>query len=281
MKQKAITISGTTLNYAVSEGEGDPLVLFHGWFGRWQQFLPLLPFLSQEWNVHALDNRGHGQSNAVAGEYWPQDYVRDAETFMENVIRTPAVLIGHSLGGWVALNLAARHPEWVRAVVVADSPLSVEGYVKRLPEDTGAPFRSMREIASLDTDLQGVADAWRQTLPTQGTPQLSRLALHVWAQSLRRIDAETLRLPADGRSREYMEDIGLPEVLAGTTCPTLLIQGDSSAGSLMPDEDVPNALEALSNGYHVKLDGLDHSLGLETWNVGPLMKVLAEFLSLL
>lgn len=281
MKQKEITIDGTTLNYAVSEGEGDPLVLFHGWFGRWQQFAPILPFLTQEWNVYAVDHRGHGGSSAAAGEYWPQDYVNDADAFLRDVVGAPAVLMGHSLGGWVALNLAAKHPESVRAVVIADSPLSVEEYVKRLPEDAGAPFRPMCEIAALETDLQGVADAWRQSAQGQAGPEVGRFALDVWAQSLRRIDAGTLRLSADGRSREYMENVGLPQALAGTTCPTLLIQGDPSAGGLMPDEDVKTALDALSNGYHVKLEGHDHSLGLESWNVGPLMKALTEFLSLL
>ena len=281
LKQRTLDVGGRTLNYATGDGEGDPLVLFHGWFARWQQFLPILPFLAQAWDVYALDNRGHGRSSAAAGEYWPQDYVRDAEALIENVVREPAVLVGHSLGGWVALHLAAHHPDRVRAVVIADSPLSVEAYVKRLPEDAGAPFRPMYEIAALDADLEGVADAWGRMSAAQAGPDVSRLALHVWARSLQRIDAETLRLPADGRSREYMENIGLPGVLSNTTCPTLLIQGDPDAGGLMPDEDVRNALESLPDGYHVKLDGLDHSLGLTTWDVSGLMKALTEFLSLL
>ena len=269
---------GTTRNYAVSENSGDPLVLLHGWFDRWQRFLPILPFLSQEWTVYALDHRGHGGSSAVPGEYRPQDYVQDAEAFLETVVRRPAVLVGHSLGGWVALNLAARHPDWVRAVVVGDSPLSVEQYVMGLPEDAGAPFRPMVEIAKLVAGLEETADAWNASSPLD--PSIGRLELHSWVQSLRRIDAETLRLPAEGRSREYMEDIGLPEALAGARCPTLLIQADPKVGGLMPDADVEHALEVLANGYHVKLAGLDHSLGLSTWECEGLLRALATFLEL-
>lgn len=96
-----------TLNYAEGAASGPPLVMLHGGSARWQSALPLIPALSQHWQVYAPDLRGHGYSEWVPGGYRLSDYAADIAAFQEQVVQCPAVLFGHSLGGHVAIVVAA------------------------------------------------------------------------------------------------------------------------------------------------------------------------------
>ena len=83
-----------------------------------------MPDLAAEWHIYAPEFRGHGRSGWVTGSYRLQDYTDDTIAFLRGRVCEPAYLFGHSLGGIVALMVAAQYPEGIRAVVVGDSPLS-------------------------------------------------------------------------------------------------------------------------------------------------------------
>src|SRR6266567_3422376 len=105
------------LNYAEGASSGPPLVLLHGGSARWQSVLPLLPELSQHWHIYAPDLRGHGKSGSVPGGYRLLDYTADIEAFLKQVVKEPAVLFGHSLGGHIAIMVAAWYPHRIRALI--------------------------------------------------------------------------------------------------------------------------------------------------------------------
>lgn len=125
LTEQCFTTPVVTLNYAEGKALGSPLVLFHGGSARWQSALPLLPELSQQWQVYAPDLRGHGGSGWVPGSYRLTDYTADIAAFLQQVVRYPAVLFGHSLGGEIALFLAARYPELVRGLIIGDAPFDL------------------------------------------------------------------------------------------------------------------------------------------------------------
>src|SRR5436305_9734293 len=100
--------TSVSINYAKFDAvpgavPGYPLVLLHGGSARWQAALPIIPALSGFGPVYALDLRGHGKSGRVPGRYTLRDYTGDVSTFLEQVVREPAVLYGHSMGGQVAI----------------------------------------------------------------------------------------------------------------------------------------------------------------------------------
>jgi pimeloyl-ACP methyl ester carboxylesterase len=109
------------LNYAEVPSPGTPLVLLHGGNARWQAFETIPPDLSGAWHVYAPDFRGQGKSGWVPGTYRLQDYTDDTIALLRHHIDEPAYLFGHSLGGIVALLVAAQYPEGVRAVAVGDA----------------------------------------------------------------------------------------------------------------------------------------------------------------
>src|SRR5262245_53026388 len=105
------------INYAESPPTGLPIVVLHGGAGSWRSGIGLIELLAERWHVYAPDFRGHGLSGRVPGRYVLRDYATDTAAFLERVVREPAVVYGHSLGGEVAIMVAAQHPPLVRALI--------------------------------------------------------------------------------------------------------------------------------------------------------------------
>lgn len=107
---------------------GAPLVaLVHGSLDRSTAFLRTIRLLD-EVSVVRYDRRGYGKSLACGTCPSFAEQVDDLATVLDG---RPAVVFGHSLGGVVALALAARHPEQVRAVVAYEAPMSWEPWWPR------------------------------------------------------------------------------------------------------------------------------------------------------
>lgn len=105
-------------------GAGPDVVLVHGLGANlafW--YLGVAPLLASRHRVTAFDLRGHGLSARTATGYSTGDLADDCRAVMDELGIGRAVLVGHSFGGAVALHLAARAPERVDRVVVADAYL--------------------------------------------------------------------------------------------------------------------------------------------------------------
>jgi pimeloyl-ACP methyl ester carboxylesterase len=109
------------MRLAVTEmGEGPPLVLLHGLFGARQNFGAVQKALAgQGRRVLALDLRNHGASPHVTGMAYP-DMAADVAETLQAERAWPADILGHSMGGKVAMALALARPEAVSRLVVAD-----------------------------------------------------------------------------------------------------------------------------------------------------------------
>jgi pimeloyl-ACP methyl ester carboxylesterase len=113
---------------------GPPLVQLHGAGHDWKAGEPLLEALSDHWHVYAPDCRGHGASSWTPDEYSVQTYATDTMAFLRTVVGAKAVMCGHSLGGMVALLVAASWPELVRALILVDAPFTLEPLRARLTQ---------------------------------------------------------------------------------------------------------------------------------------------------
>ncbi|WSQ03513.1 alpha/beta hydrolase [Streptomyces sp. NBC_01232] len=161
-----VTPDGRRLAYTDFGGPGAPLLALHGHFQDGAGFGRLAQELGPAWRVIALDQRGHGRSDR-AGEYTRDGYVADAAALLEQLGLGPAVVLGHSLGGVNAYQLAARRPDLVRAVVVEDIGAVVEGdlsFAREWPRRAGTRAAFLAGVGSaaphLEGSLQEYPDGW-------------------------------------------------------------------------------------------------------------------------
>ena len=79
LKEKTFNTGTVTLNYAEGPPSGPPLLLLPGMARSWKAFLPVIPSLTPDWHVYALDYRGHGKSGRMPGKYKATDYQHGTE----------------------------------------------------------------------------------------------------------------------------------------------------------------------------------------------------------
>jgi pimeloyl-ACP methyl ester carboxylesterase len=249
------------LNYAEGPAAGPPLVMLHGGSGRWQLYSDMLTELAKGCHVYAPDLRGHGKSGWVPWGYTIQDYVEDIATFLREV-SGPAVLMGHSLGGIIAVATTKACPNLVRALIVGDAPLDTATWGQFLRKARGqlAAWRALsggthpvEEIERLLGDVPEGNSTLREIFG-EGSPIIHELAERLYLH-----DPDML-----GMLIEDYENVAagydMEAVLPTIHCPVLLVQADPSVGGVVTDEEVQRALTLLANPTHVRFPGMDHML---------------------
>jgi len=159
-----VTVNGVQLRY-ITTGDGPPLVLLHTLRTQLDMFQYVVPQLAQRHRVYALDYPGHGYSDIPRASYSAEYFVGMVAAFLEQLAIRDALVVGESIGGSIALVLAARqHPAVGR--VVAVNPYDY---------DRG---RGLRRASLLSNVLYGVND-----VPVLGAT-VTRLRLYPIARAV-------------------------------------------------------------------------------------------------
>jgi pimeloyl-ACP methyl ester carboxylesterase len=202
--------------------EDAPLVaLVHGSMDRSAGLLKLSRRLDDDHRVLRYDRRGYGRSAPHAGPFGMDGQVADLVALLDD---RPAVVFGHSYGGNVALALAARHPDLVRAVGVYESPLSWLDWWPRTTAGSGAladdgdpadvAERFMRRMIG-DERWQHLPPGTRAARRTEGAAmigELTDLSTHApWSPDDIRVPAlaihGSLGAAHHGASTSYLGDV--------------------------------------------------------------------------
>ncbi|HXF47413.1 MAG TPA: alpha/beta hydrolase [Burkholderiaceae bacterium] len=212
--------------------EAPLVVMLHGWMDVSASFQFVVDALTHDWHVVAPDWRGYGLTDrAKADCYWFPDYLADLEFVLDAVSPgEPVALVGHSMGGNVAMIYAGVRPQRVRALV------NLEGFGLRDSPPELAPERYARWIDELKHgsrlrdygSLTEVADRLRQTNPRLSQEKALFLAAH-WSQQTHNGRYVIAGDPAHKIVNPVLYRLAEVEACwRRITCPVLWVQADQT-----------------------------------------------------
>jgi len=270
MQPRSIRLPGThgvDLHALEWSQDGTLLLFLHGFSNDAHVWDWVAPVLAPHYRVVALDQRGHGESGRdPEGRYDHETMARDANAALESLGVSRVVIVGHSLGGRVAMRFAGLFPEKLAGLVIVDSAPDLDARgTTRISQDVQAQDWSFASVADYERVLQ------RQYAATK--PEiLAQLAVH-WTR--KRDDGRyELKLDPgfmkarkgvsaeDAKAWSESEAKHLWAALAKLPCPALVVRGAASdvmsaeVADKMVDDVIPNAkLETVARaGHSVMLD---------------------------
>jgi len=255
-----ITANGVEMYYE-DAGIGDPIVLVHGlgsYSGDWR---PQIDALSRRYRVIALDLRGHGRSEKPPGPYSIAAFAADVASLIRSVHAAPAHVVGLSLGGAVAFQLAVDEPALVRSLTIVSSGPTFNGSSLRL--------RLMIVMRLFLLKTFGLPTLGRTIvkrlfpLPDQAPLRQAFLA-HFVTNDPRAYEASTRALVG----------WSVADRLATIACPVLVISGDRDYTTV--DAKRPY-VAALPNARLVVIENGGHACTLD--QPAAVNRALAEFLA--
>ena len=220
-------VNGLEMYYEI-HGTGESLVLLHGAYMTIDAIGELLPGLAETRRVIAVEQQGHGRTADIDRPITYEQMADDTAALLRHLGIEKADVLGYSMGGGVALQLAIRHPDLVRRLVVASASYTSDGMQ---PELHGM-------IPSITPEMfagSPIEVAYREVAPNPGDfPRL--------VEKLKRLDMTPFTWPA--------EDV------RGIAAPTLIVVGDSDAIRL---EHAVEMFRLLGGGAMGDLAGLPRS----------------------
>lgn len=276
-----IDLNGVHLHYAEAPAAGPGLVILHGLSGSHAEFLHLVPELAKQAHVYLLDLRGHGQSGRAASGYLIADYAGDVAAFLRQVVRRPAVLLGHSLGGLVATHLAANHPDLLQALLLEDPGF----YILQMPrfEQSGfySYFVDLRNYLHRHRANGGslaAMVAYGGPRPVDGVHTLLEVAgaeaVRERAIQLHQLDPTVLEPALAGTllGSERPDDL-----LARIRCPVHLVAAQSTLGGALTPQDVARAVGQIPHCTFTVVENAGHDIHLD--QPAALTRELTQFLT--
>ncbi|MBK9748636.1 MAG: alpha/beta hydrolase [Chloroflexi bacterium] len=219
---------------------------------------------AQDYDVILPDARGHGQSSRIAGMGFDnQALAEDAASLISGLnLNRPAVL-GHSMGGFTALILAATHPELIGCLLLEDPPLAPP----LTPEMEAVRGTGMQQWADNLRRMQGQSLEELMAAEHVRSPRWSAAELQYWAESKQRVDLDVFSARSP---RPVWQDL-----MQQVECPVLLLYGDNR--TLVDDSIAQEAAALWKQGQAVQIEHAGHSIRRD--NAVDYLEAVSGFLS--
>jgi pimeloyl-ACP methyl ester carboxylesterase len=231
------------------------LVFLHGVMGFTANWRPIARAFEGEFQVLVFDQRGHGRSFQPAIGYGPDDYATDLEKILDELGWREVNLVGHSMGGRVALAFATRNPDRVTRLVIEDIGPQIHPYaadfVTGLLDAVPVPFASRKE-----------AKEWfGSTFPVlfQDLKNKEALGAYLYANLTENENNEAVWRFYEPGIRESLAQGRVEtrwEEIEGLSMPTLLMRGEFSKD--LPREMYEQILKVNPRIKGVEIPGAGH-----------------------
>lgn len=133
-----VIINRQVVHYEVF-GRGRPVLFLHGWLGSWRYWYPTMEAVADHFRTYSFDFWGFGDSRGHSGKQSIREYSDQVVRFLDTLGIEQVQLVGHSMGGMVAMKMALDHPERVTRVVTVGAPFHGQS-ISWLLKLTDLPF---------------------------------------------------------------------------------------------------------------------------------------------
>jgi 3-oxoadipate enol-lactonase len=235
---ETINVNGIRLAYE-RRGHGTPMVLLHGYPLDHHLWDKVAPLLEDTFDLILPDLRGFGGSSAVDSFYTMEDIAGDVAALLDSLQVEKAAIVGHSMGGYVALALARLFPQRVRGLGLVSSQVLADP-----PDRKEGRYKSAAEVA--DKGIGSVVET--MTSKFTSNPQLQKFARESMEQ----------QQPAAyiGALKAMAERVDSTSALSSFNFPLVLIHGD--ADMLIPIDRAREVKAALPSAYLVEINSAGH-----------------------
>ncbi len=247
-----IQLSGTKLFY-VKEGEGKETIIFsHGLLWSHKMFRNQIDLLKKKHTVIAFDHRGQGQSEVALGDYNMDLLTQDALELIEEISGKPVHFVGLSMGGFVGMRLAARHPDKIKSLILLETSAHPEP-VENLPKYKflNAIVKWLGVIPTVVKPVMKImfAESWLKN-PT------NRVAVKEWANELKS-NKKTITKSVEA----VIYRKGVEQEIRFIKCPTMVVVGDEDVAT-KPEKAKFIQMSIPNSKLHI-LPGTGHSSSIE------------------
>ena len=118
--QKSIQFKNTNISFS-DEGKGAAIVLLHGFLENSSMWNEITPHLLKKNRIIAIDLLGHGQSDCLGYVHTMELFAETVEAVLKHLKIRKCIIIGHSLGGYVALAFAEKNPQKIKGLCLLNS----------------------------------------------------------------------------------------------------------------------------------------------------------------
>jgi pimeloyl-ACP methyl ester carboxylesterase len=246
-------IDNQDMNYVdIGSGDGPPVVFIHGLSGSWQNWLENLPYFARKRHCIAMDLPGFGHSPMPHQKISISGYARQVDALCEQLDLGKCIVVGNSMGGFVAAELAIQYPQRAeRVCLVAAAGISITN-LRRRPVLTGARIAGALGAASAaQTRVMVARPRLRWFFTNFVFRHPSRIATDLMYEQLRGAGKPGLYDALDALTSYDFRD-RLPEIKA----PTLIVWGDSDM--LVPVKDANEFERLIPESRTVILEDTGH-----------------------
>jgi pimeloyl-ACP methyl ester carboxylesterase len=207
-----IHVNGVDLYYE-THGSGEPVLLVHGLGSSTEDWEPQIPDLSKQFEVIAFDVRGHGRSSKPKQRYSVKLFADDTAALIRALGIGPAHVVGISMGGMIAFQLAVDAPELLRSLVIVNSgpAMPIRTFSQRMMIWTRVAIVRIRGMRTMGKVL---AD---KLLPKPEHAALRAAFIERWAANDPRAYLSALH---------GLVNWGVMERLGDIACPVLVLSAD-------------------------------------------------------
>lgn len=232
------------------QGNGPAVVCSHGFMMDRTMFRPQMESLATDFRVAAYDSRA--RTSRGLGRYDLYDLADDCVDLIDHLRIRRCVLVGMSMGGWMALRFALKYPDRLDGLVLIDSSAGVDDNVRR--NDFAGRFEALRGKNTLPADY---ADWVVAQMFGAWTKENNAGLVDAWYQKFLKLSGDAVYWEAES----WLDRDDMSHKVSTIQLPTLVLHGAQDTAEAL--SEVQPMIDAMPNAELVVIENAGHTSNLE------------------